>query len=129
MLEKQRWMAKSEGYFIMDLGCNSEIQGFEIDNTNLDESKTDELTVFGGDYKDGPFDEIYHTRSLEEKSDIKLNIEKVGPYRFLKVAARASREWEKVSLVHFNPIVQKITSKFFLQYSPPHGRLLPPYWR
>ena len=80
MLEKQRWMAKSEGYFIMDLSCNSEIQGFEIDNTDLDDSKTKELTVFGGDNKDGPFDEIYHTSSLEENNDIKLNVEKAGPY-------------------------------------------------
>jgi hypothetical protein len=112
----KRWIGENserggQGFFIIDLQYTAEIEGFEIDNTEREGSSIKSLIVFGGESKIGPWFTIYYGNDLESKADMKIDINKMGPFRFVKVIVWAD-ENKQGTLKSFRPIFTKKTGIF-----------------
>ena len=110
------WVGKydnGEGYFKLDLGCEAEVRGFEMDNSCYRQGKSTgirKLQIYGAESSRGPWTWLFTGKKLTKEAEANIDIEPIGPFRFLKIISKDSYG-KRACLRYFSPILQEKKGK------------------
>ena len=68
------------------------------------------LEIYGGESRRGPWTVLFTTKTLTKEANAIIDIEPIGPFRFLKIVSKDSYG-KRACLRYFSPILQEKAGK------------------